>query len=682
MADVDQLRNIAILGHGGAGKTSLSEALLYSAKGTTRLGTVEDGNTVSDYEPEEVKRAGSIQTALIPCNWNGHKLNLLDVPGYDDFIGEAISALRVVEGAIIVVAATSGVEVGTERSWAMCQDEGIPCMFFINKMDRDNADFQRSLESIQSYFGRKCVPFQVPVGSEQNFKGVIDILRPPDQLPDEVAAEVIGARERLIEGVSETDDDLATKYLEGEEISHEEIITGARRAILSGDIVPVLVGSATMNLGPQELLESATEYMPSPAGGREVRASNTTTGETVELDPDPAGPLATFVFKTTADPFVGKLSLFRVYRGTFRSNSEVWNQTRNQSERVGQTYILRGKTQEQAQEIGPGDIGAVAKLTSTVTGDTLCQREHPLAFEPITVPVGHYTMAVVPKAKADVDKMSTALSRIVEEDPTLQVSRQPDTSETLISGLGDTHIEVAMERVRRKFGSELNLQLPKVPYKETITSVTRSEYKHKKQTGGHGQYGHVLLRLEPLERGEGFKFAAEVVGGSVPREYIPSVEKGILKTLQEGGVLAGYPVVDLKAILYDGSFHDVDSSGICFEIAGSYALRKGVGEAQPLLLEPIMKVSVTVPDNFSGDVMGDLNGKRGRITGMTPLGGETVIEAEAPQAELLRYATELRSMTQGRGSYTVEFGHYEGVPQHITQKIMEEAKKSKEEVRA
>ena len=681
MSDVGKIRNVVMLSHGGAGKTSVCEALLYDTKVTNRLGNVEDGTTVSDYEPEEVRRGSSIQTSLIPCTWNGHKLNILDTPGYDDFMGEVISALRVADGAVILVAASSGVEVVTERSWNRCEQTQMPRMFLVNKMDRENADFQRSLDDIQSHFGRRCVPFQIPVGSEQSFSGVVDLLTPPDQVPDEVAEGVRDARERLIEAIAETDDDLVAKYLEGEELSQDEITLGAKKAILSGEIVPVLVGSATMNLGMEELMDAVVEYMPSPEEGKRAQATVPSDGNVEEIEPDPKAPLAAFVFKTTADPFVGKLSLFRVYRGTLRSNSEVWNEAKNQMERTGQVYVLRGKTQETIGEIAAGDIGAIAKLTATLAGDSLCQREHPVAFAPMEFPVGYCTMSVQPKTKADVDKMSLALGRLVEEDPSLRLSREPNTNETLISGLADTHVEVAMERIRRKFGTDLELQLPKVPYKETITSVTLAEYKHKKQSGGHGQYGHVLLRLEPLERGQGFQFGQEVVGGSVPKEYIPSVHKGILKTLQEG-VMAGYPLVDLKAVLYDGTFHPVDSSGICFEIAGSHALRKGVGDANPQLLEPVMKLTVTVPDSFNGDVMGDVNSKRGRIMGMTPLGGETVIEAEVPQSELLRYAADLRSMTQGRGSYTLEFGHYEGVPQHIAQRIVEEAKKATEAARA
>ena len=681
MPDVDKLRNVVLLSHGGAGKTSVAEAMLYNTKATTRIGKVDDGNTVSDYEPEEVKRGGSIQTALVPCAWDGYKINLLDTPGYDDFVSEVISALRVSEGAIIVVAATSGVEVGTERSWDQCEERGIPRMFFINKMDRDNAELERTLESIQSHFGRKCVPFQIPVGSQQSFKEIVDLVRTSAQVPAEVANEVEAARERVIEAAAEADDALATRYLEGEELSDEEISLGVRKAILKGLIVPVAIGSATMNLGIEELLDAVRDYMPSPVEGKPAQATNPATGEITPIAPDPEAPLAAFVFKTTADPFVGKLSMFRVYGGTLRSTSEVWNEARNQAERIGQLYTLRGKTQEQVQEIGPGDIGAVAKLAATVTGDTLCQRDHLVAFEPITFPVGYYTVAVYPKTNADVDKMSIGLSRIVEEDPSLRISREPDTLEALISGLGDGHVEVATERIQRKFGIGLDLQLPKVPYKETITSVTQTEYKHKKQTGGHGQYGHVLLRLEPKERGQGFEFSQEVVGGAVPREYIPSVQKGIVKALQDGA-LAGYPLVDLKAVLYDGSFHAVDSSGICFEIAASNALRKGVTDANPLLLEPIVKLTVTVPDTFNGDVIGDLNGKRGRIISMSPEAGQTVIEAEVPQSELLRYATELRSFTQGRGSYTVEYSHHEGAPPHITQKVVEAAKKAKEAERA
>ena len=673
IADVAKLRNVALLSHSGAGKTSLGEALLFQTKTITRMGRVDDGNTVSDYEAEEAKRTSSVQTSLLPCNWEGCKINLLDTPGYDDFAGEVVSALRVADAGVIVVAAPSGVELGAEKGWARCEDAGLPRIFFVNKMDRENADFARTLAQIQELFGRKCIPFQIPIGSEQNFKGVVDVLDLPAEIPAEVAELVESAREQLVEAVAETDDELINKFLEGDEIYDDELTDATKKAVASGAVVPVLAGSAAGNVGTSELLNAIVRFLPPPNEASEATASD---GSAVEADAD--GPLAAFVFKTSADPFVGKLSFFRVYRGIFRSNSEVWNTEREQSERVGQVYFPCGKTQENAQEVGPGDIAAIGKLSATLTGDTLCQRENATSFDSVDMPVGYYTMAVSPKTKADLDKMSTALARIVEEDPSLKLVREASTNEILLAGLGDTHLEVAVERVKRKFGAELTLSLPKVAYKETITAVARTEYKHKKQTGGHGQYGHVLLRLEPLDRTEGFQFGTEVVGGSVPKEYFPAVEKGVVKTLSEG-VVAGYPVVDMKVVLYDGSFHDVDSSGISFEIAASYAIRKGVNDANPLLLEPVVELKVLVPDTVTGDVMGDMNGRRGRISGMTPQGGGmTLIEAEVPQAEVLRYATELRSLTQGRGSYTQEFSHYEGVPVNIAQRVIENAKKLRE----
>ena len=673
IADVAKLRNVALLSHSGAGKTSLGEALLFHTKTITRMGRVDDGNTVSDYEPEEAKRTSSVQTSLLPCNWEGCKINLLDTPGYDDFAGEVASALRVADAGIILVASPSGVELGAEKGWARCEENNLPRIFFVNKMDRENADFGRTLQQIQELFGRKCIPFQIPIGSEQSFTGVVDVLNLPADIPAEVADLVASAREHLVETIAETDDELINKFLEGEEISDDELAAATRKAVASGEVVPVLAGSAVASVGVSELLNSIVRFLPPPNEAAEV---TTTDGSTVEPDAD--GPLAAFVFKTSADPFVGKLSFFRVYRGTFRSNSEVWNREREQSERVGQVYFPCGKTQENAQEVGPGDIAAIGKLSSTLTGDTLCQRDSPASFDSVDMPVGYYTMAVSPKTKADLDKMSTALARIVEEDPSLKLIREASTSEILLAGLGDTHLEVAAERVKRKFGAEIILSLPKVAYKETITNVARTEYKHKKQTGGHGQYGHVLLRLEPLDRTEGFQFGTEVVGGSVPREYFPAVEKGVVKTLQEG-VVAGFPVVDMKVVLYDGSYHDVDSSGISFEIAASHALRKGVNDAGPLLLEPVVDLKVLVPDTVTGDVMGDMNGRRGRISGMTPQGGgQTLIEAEVPQAEVLRYATELRSLTQGRGSYTQAFSHYEGVPVTIAQRVIDNAKKARE----
>ncbi|MCH2498886.1 MAG: elongation factor G [Dehalococcoidia bacterium] len=675
--DAKDLRNVALLGHSGSGKTSLGEAALFTTKATTRMGTISDGNTVSDFEPEEVKRGSSIQTTLLSIVDADAKINFLDTPGYDDFLGEVVSALRVVEGAVLVLAAPSGVDVGTERSWNMCEAAGIPRMFVVNKMDRENANFARNVSDIQASFGRQCIPFQVPLGDAQEFKGVVSIINPPADIPAEIADEVAAARDRLIEAAAESDDDLADRYLSGEQLSVDEVISGVRTAVLAGELVPILAtSSAPEAIGVEEFLETTRSFLPSPVDGKKARLLKGT--EAAEYEVDPAAPLAAFVFKTTADPFVGKLSVFRVYQGSVKSNSETWNSTKEQSERIGQLYLPKGKNQENVNEITAGDIGAIGKLSSTVTGDTLCSRENSVSFPRITQPVGYFRMAVTPASKDDLDKMSMALNRIVEEDPTLQFSRDANTSESLITGLGDAQIDVALEKIKRKFGADLRVKMPKVAYRETITKITNSEYRHKKQSGGHGQFGHVLIRLEPQERDQGFEFKTEVTGGRIPKEYIPSVEKGVTKGLDEGS-LAGFPLVDLKAVLYDGSYHDVDSSGMSFEIASVQALKQGVGDANPVLLEPVVKLSITVPDAYTGEVISDLNGKRGRILGMNPDNGATLIEAEVPLAEVQRYAQDLRSVSQGRGSYSMEFDHYDQVPANLEPKVIEDAKRAKEE---
>ena len=675
--DAKDLRNVALLGHSGSGKTSLGEAALFTTKATTRMGTISDGNTVSDFEPEEVKRGSSIQTTLLSIVDADAKINFLDTPGYDDFLGEVVSALRVVEGAVLVLAAPSGVDVGTERSWNMCEAAGIPRMFVVNKMDRENANFARNVSDIQASFGRQCIPFQVPLGDAQEFKGVVSIINPPADIPAEIADEVSAARDRLIEAAAESDDDLADRYLSGEQLSVDEVISGVRTAVLAGELVPILAtSSAPEAIGVEEFLETTRSFLPSPVDGKKARLLKGT--EAAEYEVDPAAPLAAFVFKTTADPFVGKLSVFRVYQGSVKSNSETWNSTKEQSERIGQLYLPKGKNQENVNEITAGDIGAIGKLSSTVTGDTLCSRENSVSFPRITQPVGYFRMAVTPASKDDLDKMSMALNRIVEEDPTLQFSRDANTSESLITGLGDAQIDVALEKIKRKFGADLRVKMPKVAYRETITKITNSEYRHKKQSGGHGQFGHVLIRLEPQERDQGFEFKTEVTGGRIPKEYIPSVEKGVTKGLDEGS-LAGFPLVDLKAVLYDGSYHDVDSSGMSFEIASVQALKQGVGDANPVLLEPVVKLSITVPDAYTGEVISDLNGKRGRILGMNPDNGVTLIEAEVPLAEVQRYAQDLRSVSQGRGSYSMEFDHYDQVPANLEPKVIEDAKRAKEE---
>ena len=675
----DRLRNIVLLSHSGAGKTILSEALLYAAGVTNRMGTVEDGTTVSDYEAEEARRQSSVQVSILTCPWRDSKINIIDTPGYADFRGEVVSGIRVADAALIVVAAPAGVEVGTQQMWRMSDDLGLPRMIFISKMDRENADFQRAMQSLTDRFGRHCVALNVPVGAEAGFSGIANVLDTTADVPDSVKDAVASAREALTEAIAETDDDLTLKYLEGESLTADELAEGLRRGIASGAIVPVLVGASPSGIGTKELLDAIVDHMPSP-GDRPPVAATTPSGE-VELPCDPNGPLGALVFKTTADPFVGKLSYFRVYSGTFKSDSQAWNTTAGEAERVGQIFEVTGKSQEGTSELVAGDIGAVSKLTSVLTGHTLADRETPLTLKGLEFPNAVYNMAIYPKSKADVDKMSASLARIAEEDPSLMVSREPDTLEMLLGGLGDTHVEVAVEKMKRKFGVELQLETPKVPYKETIAVPTRVEYRHKKQSGGHGQFGHVWLELEPQARGAGFEFAQSVVGGAVPREYIPSVQKGVTRAL-EGGVVAGFPIVDLKATLVDGSYHSVDSSGMSFEIAGGHALIKGIQQATPVLLEPVMRVSVTVPEEYTGDVMGDLNSKRGRIQGMTPQEhGMTLIEAEVPQAEMMRYATELRSQTQGLGSFGMEFDHYDQVPQHLVPAIVE-AMREKEEARA
>ncbi len=589
------IRNVALISHSGAGKTTLAETMLFNAKVINRIGRVEDGNTVSDYEPEETKRSSSVQTSLLRISEGDNKINMLDTPGYDEFLGEAVAAMRVVESAVILVAAPTGVDVGTERAWSMAQERGLPVAFVLNKMDRENANFERSVQELQDIFGSRCVPFQLPIGEAQDFTGLVSVIDPPSDIPAGVIGDFDSARERLIEAVAESDDGLADKYLEGEEITAAEVTAGARQAVINGDLVPILVTSATQNIGLDELAQVIRDFLPSPADAPK------TSGDDA-INADEAGSVAAVVFKTTSDAFVGKLSMFRVYRGSVKSNGEIYNVTRNQSERLGQAYFPQGNSQENVAEVVAGDIGAIGKLGSTLTGDSLCASDARVTLPGIEFPKGFYSLAVVPATQADLDKMSTSLARIVEDDPSLQFTRNPETSESLLTGLGEVQIEVALDRIKRKFGASLNTKLPVVPYRETITQITNSEYRHKKQTGGSGQYGHVLLRLEPKTRDEGFEFGNEVTGGRVPRELIPAVEKGVTNTLKEG-VLAGFPVVDLKAIIYDGSTHPVDGKPIAFEIAGSQALRQGMTKASPVCWSPssncTSRCPKTIPETSS-----------------------------------------------------------------------------------
>jgi len=681
---LENIRNVVLLSHSGAGKTSMSEAILFTAGAITRLGKVDDGSTTSDYDPAEVKRKISLNLSTLPCEWKETKLNLIDTPGYYDFVAEVKAAMRVSEGAIIVICAASGVEVGSEQVWTYSEEASLPRLIFINKMDRENADFHRTLEQVQAKFGSKWLPFQLPIGVKDDFQGIVDLLTMKSyigspvkeaEIPSSLEDQANSFREKLIEAAAEVDDRLIEKYLGGEELNPEELSNGLHQAVASGKLVPILAGSALKNIGINTLLDAALNYLPSPKERKVIITGDSAKqGQTIEPSQD--GPLAALVFKTSADPYVGKLTYFRVYIGTIDSNSQVWNNTRGEAERIGQLFTLRGKAQEPVSQLKAGDIGAVTKLNVTSTGDTLGSKDKPMLIAPMLFPKPTFSEAVHPKTKTDVDKLGAALSRLDEEDPTLQVHREVDTSETILSGLGETHLEVAAEKMQRKFGVGVKLETPKVPYKETITIPAKAEYKHKKQTGGHGQYGHVLLKLEPLPRGSGNEFADKVVGGRIPRNYIPAVEKGVNEAVQEG-VLAHYPVADIKATVYDGSFHPVDSSDICFKIAGAQALKKGLFQGQPILLEPIMNIKVRFPEDFTGDIISDLNTKRARVQGMNPEGGINVIEAQVPLAEVLRYAINLKSMTQGRGSFTVEFSHYEEAPPHTTQKVIAEKQAEK-----
>jgi len=682
------IRNIALIGHGGSGKTSLAEALLFAAGVSDRLGAVTAGTTVSDSDPDEVQRQISISAALLPHEWRGHKINLVDTPGYADFVGEVISSLRVVDGAIVVMDAVAGVEVQTERYWEMAAKRGIVPMIVVNKMDKEGADFAGAAQVARERLGCNAVPTHIPIGAAQSFRGVVDLLarealvyadgKVARQAPRaDMADEIAAARERLMEAAAEADDALTEKYLEQGSLSDEEIARGMRAAVLAGRVVAVVPAAAISGMGVDAMADIAAAYLPSPAEAPPQTATALEGSATYELRADPEQPLAALVFKTMADPYAGRLTLFRVCCGAAHSDSSIYNATRRRRERVGQIFVPRAKQQEAVAVVGAGDIGVVVKLHETLTGDTLCDEQRQVVLAAFDFPAPVLSVSVRPKSKGDEDKVGAALDRLGEEDPTIGVSVDSDTRETLLSGMGDLHLEVIVGRLRRKFGVEVETSTPRVAYKETISRAVEVQGRYKRQTGGRGQYGDAWLRLEPLERGAGFEFVDGIVGGVVPRNYIPAVEKGIVEAMQRG-VLAGYPLVDLRATLYDGSYHAVDSSDMAFKIAGSMALQKGAAEAGLKLIEPIMTVEVVVPDQYMGDIIGHLNGKRGRIQGMEPGSpGMQIIHAQVPLSELFAYATELRSMTQGRASYTMKFSHYEEVPGHTAQRIIDEAQERK-----
>jgi elongation factor G len=679
----DKVRNIVLVGHSSSGKTSLAEALLFDTGAVNRLGKVDDNTSVSDFDPEEQRRKISINTSLIPCEWNGYKINVLDTPGYVDFVGDVKSALRVADCVIVVVDAVSGVEVGTELVWQYADEMKLPRFILINKLDRENADYDRVLAQLRERFGKMVVSLQIPIGKETNFKGEVNVVNrkaflsdKDSAVPGDLTARLEEERGKLMEVAAESDDQLIEKYLGGEELTDEEMKAGLKLGLRAGTLVPVLCGSATQNIGIPYLLKFIADYAPSPLEAPAAVAKHVATNEDEKLTTTESGSLAAFVFKTMADPYVGKLTYFRVYSGAMESDTRVNNSRDGHEERVGQLYVMRGKEQIPIRKISAGDLGAVAKLQDTATGDTLCDKGHPLVLPKVAYPNPVYSVALTPKTKTDLDKMGAALQRLVEEDSTLRVYREPDTNESIMSGMGDSHVDVAVRRLKQKFGVDLLTGIPKLPYKETITKVAKVQGRHKKQTGGRGQFGDTWIRFEPLPRGTGFEFDEEVFGGSVPNSFIPAVEKGMREILQKG-VLAGYPTVDFRAVLYDGSYHPVDSSEIAFKLAAHKAFKAGIPQAGPVLLEPIMNVTVSVPDQFMGDVLGDLNTKRARVQGMDQKGAWSIVTAQAPLAELQRYATDLRSMTQGRGYFTMEFSHYDTVPNHIAQQIIEKARKER-----
>ncbi len=679
----DHIRNIAFLGHGGCGKTTLTEAVLYSAKLTNRIGKVEDGNTISDFDKEEASRSISIGTSVLPVEWQNYKLNILDTPGYFDFIGEVQSALKAAGGAVILVDATSGVEVGVEKSWDFIEDSKKPTFIYINKMDRENANFDKVLNDLREKFGKKIAPFQIPLGKNENFIGNINVAKMiareyngkdciEKPIPKDLISQAESIREMLLESVAESDEVLLEKYFSGEEFTEEEIRNGLRKGVISGEIVPVICGSATKNIGTHTLLDMLIDYSPSPIDMPPKTGENPYTDETVERTLKPNEPFSAQVFKTLVDPYLGKISILKVISGKLTSDSEVLNSNEDKNEKIGSLLILRGKNQIDVNTVNAGDIAAVAKLQYTNTGDTLCSEDHPVVYSNIKFIKPQLILSIEPKAKGDEEKINSGLQKLSEEDPSFSFERNAETKQTLIFGQGDLHINIIKSKLKNKFGVDVELTDPKVPYRETIKSSSDVQGKHKKQSGGHGQYGDVKIKFEPAAND--FEFAEEIFGGSVPKSYIPAVEKG-LKECLECGVLAGYPVVNLKATLYDGSYHDVDSSEMAFKIAASQAFKKGMVEARPVLLEPIVKVNVLIPDEYMGDIMGDLNKRRGRILGMEPQPkGMQLIIAEVPQAEMFKYAIDLRSMTQAKGTFTMDFEKYEEVPQMISEKILESKK--------
>lgn len=681
--DTANIKNFCLLGHGNSGKTSLAEAMLYTAGNTDRLGRTADGNTVMDFDPEEIKRKFSISTALAACEWHGVKFNILDTPGYFDFVGEVQEAVRVSDAAVIVLSGKSGVSVGAEKAWKYCEDKKLPRLIFINKVDDERVNYQGVMQQLKEKFGKRIAPFQLPIREGEKITGFVNIVereaRKFDgnrtvtaEMPSEVGDELEELRNMICEAVAETSEELMEKYFSGEEFTLPEMYSALRAGVAAGDIVPVLCGSAYHKLGISSLMNAIDAYFPAPDSGDEFIVATKKDGTPSRIKVDVSDPMSALVFKTVADPYVGKLSYFKVYSGVMTPDTTVYNMNKDINEKIGKIYVVNGKKQVEVSRLNAGDIGAVAKLTKTATGDTLSGLNHPLELEGIDFVKPNMSLAVIPKVKGDEDKITQGLTKLMEEDKTFKLETNKETRQQILKGLGDQHIEVIVSKLKNKFGVDVSFEPPKVPYREAIRKHVKAEGKHKKQSGGHGQYGHVWIEFEPGD--DGLVFEEKVFGGSVPKGYFPAVEKGLLESMQHG-VLAGYPMVGLKATLVDGSYHDVDSSEMAFKIAANLAYKAGMVQASPVILEPIGHLKVTVPDSYTGDIIGDINKRRGQMLGMNPVGdGMTEIEGEVPVAEMYSYSSDLRSMTQARGDFEFEFDRYQEAPSNIAEKIVAASK--------
>lgn len=689
--ETKSIRNLAVVGHGGTGKTSLCESILYVSGKSERLGRVDDATSCMDYEPEEQKRRVSISSAANFAEWRKHKINFIDTPGDSNFAYDIQCSMSVVENAVVVIDAVGGVEFQTQKVWEFADEFKLPRIIFINRLDRERANFNTALDSIKNKLKRKATPVCLPIGSEDQFNGIVDLIGMKAYLfsdnkgvgkavdiPANMKDDVKLLHDSMVEDIAESDDELMNKYLESGELSDEELKTGLKKGLASGSFIPVICGSAIKGIGISMLLDLCVDAFASPVDHGVIKGTKPETDDVEERQPAESEPFSAIVFKTIADPYAGRLTLFRVYSGKLHADTSVYNSTRKITEKFGHIFFLEGKNQKQAEELIPGDIAGVAKLKETTTGDTLCNEKSPILFEKVPVPPPIMSFAIEPKSRGDEDKIASSIHRLTEEDPTIRFTRNLETKEMILSGMGQVHIEVTIEKMKRKFGVEVNLNTPKVPYKETIKGKTNVQGKYKKQSGGRGQFGDCWIDIEPLPRGGGFVFEDKIVGGVIPQQYRPAVEKGIVEAAAKG-VIAGYPVVDFKIALTFGSYHTVDSSEMAFKIAGSMAFQKGVMDCQPVLLEPIVNIEIEVPDEYMGDVIGDLNSRRGRVQGMDAKGTNQIIKGQVPLAEILKYAPDLRSMTSGRGNFTYTHSHYEEVPAFIAEKIIAAYKKDKEE---